>query len=215
VTARLSGVEVTNAGRTGIWLDGSDACTARKCTVTAAADDGFTVEALQPCALDGCVAADCVQSAGFTFGIPASQRGRLAGSPLLHAPHAATGIKATGNGSYGALIQDGVAVNLSGAILNGNGWNGLRVEPTALPGATARITVDGARVTGNGRDAATPPGEALRCGVAVEISGDGGAPRLQRPGAAAGLVLRDNAEGGWAEWHARSRQTVLIPPPPP
>jgi hypothetical protein len=78
--------------------------------------------------------------------------------------------RAIDNGTFGVVIKADVSADLTDAELLRNNWSGLRVEGDTLPGATARITLMGATVEGNGVDRQVDANDAERerCGVVLE-----------------------------------------------
>jgi hypothetical protein len=149
------------------------------------------------------------------------------------------GIKAVGNRAYGVRVAGGVGVDLSGAVLADNAWNGLRVEHALLPGASAsasvpRVILAAARVTGNGRGAGARADECDTAGLAIEATRHGASrhaavvpplpatpPALLGAAAAAGSAAGDdsarpvfegNAGGAWALWRDMESSCVSSGP---
>jgi hypothetical protein len=105
------------------------------------------------------------------------------------------------------LLRGGVGADLSGAVLERNGWNGLRVECAALP-----LRLHGARICGNGFDADASRAQLETHGMVIETSHTAddvppvgsvepalGAPPAVPPG----VTMRDNKGGAWAYRHKR------------
>lgn len=99
------------------------------------------------------------------------------------------------------LVDGGVAVDLSGAVLRDNYWQALCVTASVLHEATARITLAGAEKSGNGfsDDADAALGETV--GIALERV-EGGVSRLRvmlPMGPPTGVRLSNNRGGASME----------------
>lgn len=73
----------------------------------------------------------------------------------------------TDNGCNAAVVDGGVAVDLTNAALRNNDLNGLLVTGITLPGATAPITITGVEISGNGRGKEANAAEGETYGFAM------------------------------------------------
>ncbi len=106
-------------------------------------------------------------------------------------------IECVENGSFGVLLRGGVGADLRGAVLERNGWNGLRVEHATMP-----LLLRGASISHNGHDDDASDKELETHGMVIEkpFSAHVEPPLGPPPAVPQGVTMRGNKGGAWAFW---------------
>ena len=82
--------------------------------------------------------------------------------------HNARGVKVHDNGRSGVVVEGGVSVDLTDAVIENNRLNGIRVDACAGRESAAPITLDGAVIQGNGRNGKKDANDNSSCSLLVE-----------------------------------------------
>jgi hypothetical protein len=205
-------VRVSDTAGFGMRFDGAAACSILDCSADGAGaapggagamECAFYINAA-PSDFSGCKARNCV--VGFRAEFPSSHREPAAAAParaklgplvtafdlLRSTPHKAWGITSSSHASHAVVLDEGVAMDLTGAQLSSCGGSGVRVC-VAPAGFTAKITL---RLK-------TLRGCALG-GVTFEAAAGGDAvaagrvePATEAALLAGGCDARGNAGGNW------------------
>lgn len=170
-TVRLSNVRMKNVAGLGVHLRCTGKCLLEEVHVKTCGTKGVRINAFDVCTLRECSAHLCIE--GFVFVMfDATDEPDGAGRPdVAVLMHDARGLISSKNGTFGVVTEGGVAVDLSGAIIDDNGCSGVRAELPAPPaGATARTLLAGAVLRRNGLDPEADKSQAEHAAIAVEHS---------------------------------------------
>ena len=174
-TLRARGLDSHHNHGSGGWVRGGGKLSCQDCVFHHNDQDGLNVDALEPCELSGTNVFEHNGNHGLMLDYPASviKRHKLppaAYARLFTTPHSARNIVCRENGWTGLTLAGGVSGDFSGALIENNDWNGVRVEATEGEECVAPITLNDTRILSNGRNRNGEADDANhdRCGLVVE-----------------------------------------------
>jgi hypothetical protein len=169
-TGRLNNVRIKSIAGLGVNLRGTGKFVFDRVHVEICGINGFRIFAFDVCTLRKCCAQECGE-AGLVVTARSDDdeldgEARHDGAAQMHD---ARGMILQNNATFGALCVGGAAVDLSGAVIDDNGWNGVRVALPAPPaGATARTLLAGALLRRNGLASHADHSQAEHAAIAFE-----------------------------------------------
>jgi len=169
-TGRLNNVRIKSIAGLGVNLRGTGKFVFDRVHVEICGINGFRIFAFDVCTLRKCCAQECGE-AGLVVTARSDDdeldgEARHDGAAQMHD---ARGMILQNNATFGALCVGGAAVDLSGAVIDNNGWNGVRIALPAPPaGATARTLLAGALLRRNGLASHADHSQAEHAAIAFE-----------------------------------------------